>query len=898
MRKFFLLATTFFIMVLTTYNTLVAQTVNVTFRVDMQNEIVDPAGVHIAGSFQGWDPAGTPMTNFIGDIWVYTTTLDVGATIEYKFVNGNAWGQDESVPGNCAQNNNRFLTIPANDTTLPANCFGSCLACILPSVNITFQVDMSNETVSPNGVHVAGSFQGWDPAATVMTDQGGGLYAVTLPLDVGMYYEYKFINGNAWGDDESVPPGCAANNNRYYTVPSADEIIPVVCFGSCTACTTVTDINVTFRVDMSNELVDSAGVHIAGSFQGWDPAGTLMTDLGNGIWESSFVLQSGSYHEYKFVNGNAWGMDETVPWYCNQNNNRFLTVPANDTTLPSVCFGSCLVCNPPTSNITFQVDMSLQQISPNGVHITGSFQGWDPSSTAMTDMGNNLYSITLPIGQGEFHEYKFVNGTDFLDAEFVPGACSGVNGNREFFGPVNDSVFDVVCFGECSACVIPTHTFDIHLMLEGPYNGTAMNTDLDAASLIPVNQPYNVAPWNYGGAENIAIHPPVDIVDWVLVELRSTPGDSASATSDRMFHQFAGLLLADGSIVKTDGSSLPDYTGPIFDNLFVVVYHRNHLPVMSSTALVPVGSDYTYDFSTALSQAYLDGQKDLGSGVFGMIGGDSDSDGIIDMNDKDVNWTSETGNAGYYGSDLNMDAQVNNPDKNGIWEPNLGQSSQLPTVAGFSCGDVLIDGRDGQSYNTVMIGTQCWMAENLNFGTQINSLTGGSNSDGQQTDNGTTEKYCYDNTAGNCDTYGGLYQWSEMMEYVTTESPQGICPTDWHVPSDAEWCTLEQEVDPTITCSSVDFRGVDGGGKLKQTGTSLWASPNLGATNSSGFTAVPGGFSTSEGAFGDLTYMGTHWSSTGDVSVAWYRGMSANYAKIARYPNTSTYGYSVRCLKD
>ncbi len=131
----------------------------------------------------------------------------------------------------------------------------------------------------------------------------------------------------------------------------------------------------------------------------------------------------------------------------------------------------------------------------------------------------------------------------------------------------------------------------------------------------------------------------------------------------------------------------------------------------------------------------------------------------------------------------------------------------------FTCGDTFTDTRAGNTYATVQIGEQCWMAENLNIGTLIN---GSSN----QTDNEIIEKYCYDDSEANCDIYGGLFQWDEMMEYTTTEGLQGICMEGWHLPTDAEWCTLEQEVDTTISCSSWgQYRGVDGGGKLKETGT-------------------------------------------------------------------------------
>jgi len=681
MKKFTLLV--LFSALMLVFDGMQAQTVDVTFRVDMQDQTVSPLGVHMAGSFAAplptWNPAGISLTApAIGFVYDTTIEMSVGYYLEYKFINGNAWGQDEGVPGACAQNGNRYLTVPANDTVLDVVCFGSCLPCVLPPVDVTFQVDMSNETVSPNGVHLAGSFQGWDPAATPMTDMGGNIYEVTLTLGEGEYHEFKYINGNAWGGDESVPPACAINNNRYYTVPSTNQTLPLVCFGSCDPCVTVTDINVTFQVDMSNETVAPEGVHIAGSFQGWDPAGTLMTDMGSGIWEYSFVLQSGTYHEYKFINGIAWGQDETVPWYCNQNNNRYLTVPESDTTLPQVCFSSCLVCNPPQVDITFQVDMSLQLVSDSGVHLAGTVQGWDPAGTFMTDAGNNVYQVTLTLGEGEWHEYKFINGNDWPGAENVPPPCANFGGNREFFVPSTNTTIDLVCFGECDPCVIPTNTFDIKVNLEGPFNGSDMNVDLHTANLIPFDQPYNTAPWNYTGSETYAWNVHDEVVDWVLMETRYSTSDAAGAIPANQLNIQAALLLADGSIVQTDGSSLPEFTGPTYADVYVLVWHRNHLAVMSSLAVVGVEDEYMYDFTDLLSKAYLDGQKELNVGIHGMIGGDSDGNGDVDTDDKNTNWNTDAGSSGYLGSDLNLDTQSNNPDKNDVWEPNDGMGTQVP----------------------------------------------------------------------------------------------------------------------------------------------------------------------------------------------------------------------------
>jgi hypothetical protein len=662
------------------FQSLYSQTTNVTFKVDMQNQTVPPEGVHIAGSFQGWQPGNTPLTPpLFNNIWQITIAIPSNTTIEYKFINGNSWGQDESVYGPCGSGTgNRVLDVPSTDVILPAVCFGSCLACVLPKVDITFQVDMSNETVSPAGVFLQGSFQ--DPlwSGVQMNNMGNNLYAVTVEMDAGTFHEYKFLNGTMY---ETVPPACGFGgfSNRYLTVPDVDSTLDPVCFSSCDPCVSTTDINVTFRVDMSQQTVNPLGVNIAGGFQGWNPGGTAMTMVGNGIWEYTTVLQSGSYQEYKFINGNTWDDAEAnIPWYCSNGGNRFLTVPDADTILPAVCFASCLVCNPPQVNITFQVDMSLQSVSLNGVHLAGSFQGWNPGGTPMTHIGNNVYEVTLALGVGEFHEYKFINGNTFDDAESVPGACAGFGGNREFFVPSVNTMLNLVCFGACEACQFTLYSFDLKVILEGPFSGNEMNTTLFDQGLLPVDQPYSNAPWLYDGQEVLSANPAADVVDWVYLVFRETAGDASTATPDKFLDHQAALLLSNGAIVKSDGVSPVLYTGNITDNLYVIVYHRNHLAVMSSAPLQLNGNEYSYDFTTALSQAYLNGQKSLGGSVFGMIGGDSDVNGMIDEDDKDLNWTDEAGFAGYYSADLNLDSQVNNQDKDDLWVPNIGMESKVP----------------------------------------------------------------------------------------------------------------------------------------------------------------------------------------------------------------------------
>ena len=211
------------------------------------------------------------------------------------------------------------------------------------------------------------------------------------------------------------------------------------------------------------------------------------------------------------------------------------------------------------------------------------------------------------------------------------------------------------------------------------------------------------------------------------------------------------------------------------------------------------------------------------------------------------------------------------------------------------CGSPISYG--GQSYATVQIGTQCWMAENLNIGTRIDGSA-------NQTNNTTIEKYCYTNNTSNCDVYGGLYQWDEMMQYVTTSGTQGICPHGWHLPSDPEWCILEQLLDPSISCNSNGFCGTSGGGQMKETDTTHWLSPNTGATNTSGFTGRGGGERYHGGSFiSGIKQKASFWTSTAcsepyPAGTSYHRSFYWSRADVNRFYKGQAYGFSVRCVRD
>lgn len=205
----------------------------------------------------------------------------------------------------------------------------------------------------------------------------------------------------------------------------------------------------------------------------------------------------------------------------------------------------------------------------------------------------------------------------------------------------------------------------------------------------------------------------------------------------------------------------------------------------------------------------------------------------------------------------------------------------VTTASLWVCGDSITYGE--QLYHTVLIGTQCWMKENLNIGTMIGGYS-------DQTNNGIIEKYCYNNNPLKCDDYGALYQWNEAMGYNNlTNNIQGICPSGFHVPSNENWELLVNYLGGASVA----------GGKMKETGFAHWYSPNNGATNESGFTALGAGRLVSNGVFEDIMYYAFIWSSTGELSGdSWARNMNCIASGIYTLLDWQWYGYSVRCIKD
>jgi hypothetical protein len=218
----------------------------------------------------------------------------------------------------------------------------------------------------------------------------------------------------------------------------------------------------------------------------------------------------------------------------------------------------------------------------------------------------------------------------------------------------------------------------LKVFLEGPYNGTNMNTSLSGLTDFPLSQPYNTAPWNYSGAEGVG-SVPANVVDWILVELRDAE-NAVSATSATRIARQSGFLKNDGTIVGIDGVSNLQFTNSIIHQLFVVIWYKNHLGIMSSSGLINVGGIYSWDFTSSSTQAYggTAAQKSLAGGKWGMFSGDGNADDVINNNDKTLIWSVNSGKKGYMNADFSRDGQVNNKDKNDLWYPNSGKQCQVP----------------------------------------------------------------------------------------------------------------------------------------------------------------------------------------------------------------------------
>ena len=211
---------------------------------------------------------------------------------------------------------------------------------------------------------------------------------------------------------------------------------------------------------------------------------------------------------------------------------------------------------------------------------------------------------------------------------------------------------------------------NVKVFLEGSYVGGQMSTFLNSSNLIPLNQPYNTSPWNYTGTESVASMPQ-NIVDWVLVELRSS---ETTVVETR-----AAFLKNDGTLVDLDGTSNIKFPSTPEGEYYVVIKHRNHLPVMTANKVGINFSPALYDMRTDLTKAYgTNALKNLGGGYFGIFTADTDGSGTVNAADRSNAWN-QRNLSGYYGTDVDLSGTVNAADRSAVWN-NRNTTTQVPTL--------------------------------------------------------------------------------------------------------------------------------------------------------------------------------------------------------------------------
>jgi hypothetical protein len=455
MKKLYALAAVLFMGV-----TAFAQTYSVTFQVDLGSASVNSNGVHVAGSFQSWSPSTTSLTQ-VGSTSVYATTVSVsGGQLEYKFLNGNAWGDDESVPSavnvGTNGNGNRWAVI-SSDTTLPAVMFAG--AAPAGQKAIQFKVDYSLQTLSADSAHVAGNFQGWDPAKTQMVNFDG-VYRYIAYVGKSDSTYFKFLNGNTWSDVESVPSTCQAStaginqgDNRFYT----DTVSGVyeVCYTMCGPCMVVPTYDITVNVDLSSLISCSSidSVTLAGPINGW--GGELMTDPdGDGIYSISYTdVDSGDFickarmHENGNTNWEGGG-------------NVYIAV-SSDTVVATRCFGNATygpcAAVPATADVTFIVDFTQAAFTPaDTIYLMGAFTQWEANAVPMVPHSvPGQYIATEASYCPGTMEYRFSNGdpANTSNHEPVPMDCgvdNGVGSYNRFFARSGSADTVQHIFGQCS----------------------------------------------------------------------------------------------------------------------------------------------------------------------------------------------------------------------------------------------------------------------------------------------------------------------------------------------------------------------------------------------------------------------------------------------------------------
>ena len=435
------------------------ENVSVTFNLDIGDSVVSDNGIHVAGSFNGWETAGAQMTDEDGDgIYSYTAQIAPFTTHEYKFINGNTWDDDHDsqVPSYCAlENGNRFVHTVSSDFSLSPVCINSCIACY-DAPDLTTGIENFDDGGDLSAFWHTMNNPNADPAIAFVE------YDVSNNSTDNSYaalFDYSVHNSESWGGFSQInhlhpdyETGGSYDWSAYNTLNfdyfveeqySGEEVILRIILSDYAGVTTPAE----------NGWGEDHFVFldILGHEPGWNSISIPMLTTNNwnsvgftwtgwsGVMDLNQQLDLDQVVGFRFEFSIAGG---------GEGNHSSGSVVVDNVSLTNEDY-------PEEVNVTFNFDLGEQEVSPNGVHVAGSFNGWDPAAWAMTDDDSDgIYSYTAILSPFTYYEYKYVNGSTWDEPhdQSVPGECSNPEGNRVLYTLTSDILLDPVCMNACIPC--------------------------------------------------------------------------------------------------------------------------------------------------------------------------------------------------------------------------------------------------------------------------------------------------------------------------------------------------------------------------------------------------------------------------------------------------------------
>ena len=409
--------------------------------------------------------AGGPYPNIspynaANALYVDTVCLPDGGSYEFRIEDTYGDGLDDGTNAGwyqvdvlCPWGDNNIITIDTSLTSVngapwgamryggppPTQMYDSAVfttSCVQYS-NVTFQVDMNKVDGSTfTTPELNATFNNWCGNCNAMSDaDGDNVWDITLPLEEGTTIEYKY-SADGWTIQEMNDPSASCTNgnvtytNRVLTIPAADTVLPVVCWSSCDACAIEVTLSVNMAWELANGAIDSSGVYVAGTWQGWNPAGSQMLDTnGDGVYHATLSAALGETLQYKFINGMDWNTAEptTDLAACGVSDgfggyNRVATLGNADTVLAPVCFGKCYDCavsidealgsvslfpNPTSgaftlerTNLTGDVEVSIIGLRGELLNVTKWNSGSSELNIDLSDLASGIYMVRLTADEG------------------------------------------------------------------------------------------------------------------------------------------------------------------------------------------------------------------------------------------------------------------------------------------------------------------------------------------------------------------------------------------------------------------------------------------------------------------------------------------------------------------